>query len=50
MVQRFFEKKTVSGVIATRKAGEKSRVNEELTQELHKPVIQKLKKKNLCEI
>ena len=38
MVYKFFDKKTGSGIS----------VNENLTEELHKPVIQK--KKILCEI
>ena len=40
MDYNFFDKKTGSGI----------RVNEQLAEELHKPVIKKLKKKSLCEI
>ena len=43
MVYKFFDKKTVLGV--------KASVNEELAQELHKPVIKKFQiKKILCEV
>ena len=41
MVYKFFDKKTGSGVIG--KAGVS--VNEQLAEELHKPVIKKLKRK-----
>ena len=41
MVYKFFDKKTESRVS----------VNEQLAEELHKPVIKKIqKKKNLCKI
>ena len=42
MIYKFFYKKTGSGAIATSKAGVS--VNEELAEELHKPVIEKFKR------
>ena len=43
MVNKFFDKKTASGVIATSKAG--MSVTEQLAKELHKPVIRKFKRR-----
>ena len=40
MVYKFFDKKTGLGVGAS--------VNEELAQELHKPVINEFKRRNVC--
>ena len=49
MVYKFFDKKTGSGAIATSRAGVS--VNEQLAEELHKPVTKKIqKKKSLCKI
>ena len=49
MVCKFFDKKTESGAITTSTAGVS--VNEQLAEELHKPVIEKIqKKKSLCKI
>ena len=45
MVYRYFDKKTGLGEIETSKAG--ASVNEELVQELDKPVIKKIKRKKL---
>ena len=45
MVYRYFDKKTGLGEIETRKTG--ASVNEELVQELDKPVIKKIKRKKL---
>ena len=42
MVYKFFDKKIGSGAIATSKAGVS--VNEQLSEELHKPVIEKFKR------
>ena len=42
MIYKFLIKKTGSGAIATSKVG--ISVNEQLAQELHKPVIKKLKR------
>ena len=42
MVYKFFDKKKGSGAIATSKAGVS--VNEQLSEELHKPVIEKSKR------
>ena len=42
MVYKFFDKKIGSGAIATSKAGVS--VNEQLSEELHKPVIEKSKR------
>ena len=47
MVYKFFDKKTGSGAIATSRAGVS--VNEQLAEELHKPVTKKFKR-SLCEI
>ena len=48
MVYKFFHEKTGVGAIVTSKAG--MSVNEQLAEELHKPVIKKIqKKKGLCE-
>ena len=41
----FLDKKTGSGAIATIKAG--ASVNEELAQQLHKPVIRKFKRRKI---
>ena len=45
MVYKFFDKKTGSGAIATTKSG--VRLNEELAEELHKPVIKKFKRRKV---
>ena len=45
MVYKFFDKKTGAGAIAKSKTG--LSVNEELAQELHKPVIKTLKEEKL---
>ena len=45
MVYKFFDEKTGSGAIATSKAG--VIVNEQLAEELHKPVIKKLKRRKV---
>ena len=45
MVYTFFYKETVSGTIATDKAGEN--VNEVLAQELHKQVIKNFKRRKV---
>ena len=42
MVYKFFDKKTRSGAIATSRAGVS--VNEQLAEELHKPVTKKIKR------
>ena len=43
MVYMFFDKKTRSGAIVTSTSG--INVNEQLAEELHKPVIKKFKRK-----
>ena len=45
MVYKFFDKKTRSGVIATSKVGVS--VNEQIAEELHKPVIKKFKRRKV---
>ena len=45
MVYKFFDKKTASGAIATSKAGVS--VNEQLAEELHKPLIKRIRRKNV---
>ena len=45
MVYKFLDKKTRSGVIATSKAGKN--VNEQLAEELYKPITKKLKKRKV---
>ena len=48
MIYKFFDEKTGVGAIVTSKVG--MRINEQLAEELHKPVIKKIqKKKGLCE-
>ena len=42
IVYKFFDKKTGSGAIATSKAG--ISVNEQIAEELHKPLIKKFKR------
>ena len=42
IVYKFFDKKTGSGAIATSKAG--IYVNEQIAEELHKPLIKKFKR------
>ena len=44
MVYKIFDKKTGPGAIATSKAGVS--VNEQLAEELHKPITKKIQKKN----
>ena len=44
MVHKFFDKKTVSGAIATSKVGVSVK---ELVQELHKPAIKQFKKRKV---
>ena len=45
MVYKFFDKKTRSGAIATSRAGVS--VNEQLAEELHKPVTKKFKRRKV---
>ena len=45
MAYKFFDKKTGSGTIATNKA--RINVNEQLAEELHKPVTNKFKKRKV---
>ena len=45
MVYKFFDKKTALGAIATNKAGVS--LNEQLVEELHKPVTKKFKRRKV---
>ena len=49
LVYKFFDKETGSGSIATNKAG--ANVNKVLAQELHKPAVRKIQKKeSVCKV
>ena len=47
LVYKFFDKETGSGSIATNKAG--ANVNKVLAQELHKPLIKKIKRRQFMQ-